>query len=381
MKVKLEPLAELRNDTAELLAKSIREWAEKEVIPYRHEIDDNLEISKEAMKKLFVDIGMQKLTIPESAGGAGVGFDELPQVIYHSFSEIGKADAGIGFVLSALVASSASAVGSEAFEFMVEKLANEFCKVSIIPPQFGNDDFRGFELARAVDRGDKIGIKGYGRPLNSGFDADIFVVFCDYDGVSLAFLDGDEIERGEIVKTAGLIASRNCDVKIRTEVDKSRVVRGDVWKRLEIFLNLCLSSLCVGSAMDSCRIVGEWAEKRIIRGKPLKDNTVDAEILGNVAREAVEADIAAQFLAKAMLEDRSDDETHVMSKITALKCSRAAFTAADRAMELMASEGYAREGLLEKQWRDAKSILALIRQQHSLLEFSERFFGSKLWER
>ncbi len=380
MRATINPLAELKSDTAEMITKSIREWAEKEVMPYRHEIDDNFEIAERAMKKLFVDIGMQKLLVPESAGGAGVSFEELPPILYHTFSEIGKADAGIGFVLSALIASSASAIGSEAFDFMVDKLSSDFCRVSIVPPQFGNNDFKGFELAKAVEKGDKVKIEFYGRPLNSGFDADVFVVFCNYDGVSLAILGGEEVERGEIAKTAGLNASRNCDVKIRAEVEKSRIIKGDAWKRLDIYLNLCLSSLCVGSAVDSCRIVGEWAEKRFIRGKPLKDNTVDAEVLGEVAKEAVEANMAAQFLAKTMLEDRSDDEIHTLSTITALKCSRAAFNVADRAMELMASQGYAREGLLEKQWRDAKSIAALLRQQHSLLELSERFFASRLWE-
>jgi len=381
MRATINPLAELKSDTAEMITKSIKEWAEKEVMPYRHEIDDSFEIAERAMKKLFVDIGMQKLLVPETAGGAGVGFEELPPIVYHSFSEIGKADAGIGFVLSALVASSASAIGSEAFDFVVDKLSSGFCRVSVMPPQFGNDDFRGFELAKAVEKGDKVKIKFYGRPLNSGFDADLFVVFCNYDGVSLAVLDGEEVERGEIVKTAGLNANRNCDVKIRAEVEKSRIVKGDAWKRLDAYLKLCLSSLCVGSAVDSCRIVGDWVEKRFIRGKPLKDNTVDAEVLGEVAREAVEANMAAQYLAKMMLEDRSDDEIHVLSTITALKCSGAAFNVADRSMELMASQGYAREGLLEKQWRDAKSIVALLRQHHSLLELSERFFASKLWER
>ena len=380
MRTNFDPLVELRSDTAEMITSSIGEWAEKEVMPYRHEIDDNFEIAEKAMKKLFVDLGMQKLIVPESVGGAGVGFDELPPILYHSFSEIGKADVGIGFVLSAAIASSTSAIGSEAFDFVADKLSKDFCRISVVPPQFGRDDFKGFELARAVEKGDRIKIRGYGRPLNSGFDADVFVVFCNYDGISLAFLDGKEVERGEMVKTAGLMASRNCDVKINAEVERSRVVTGNAWMRLEAYLNLCLSSLRVGSAMDSCRIVKDWAEKRVIRGKPLKDNTVDAAVLGEVAREAVEANMAAQFLAKIMLEDRSEEEVFTLSAITALKCSRAAFNAADRAMELMASQGYAREGLLEKQWRDAKSIAALLNQQHSLLELSEKFFGSELWQ-
>jgi hypothetical protein len=377
--IDIDRIAELRSDVAEMLSSSIKEWADREVMPYRHEIDDKLEIAENAMKKLFVQVGMQKLLVPESIGGAGVGYEELPSVILHSFEEIGKADAGIGFVLSATVAASVSAVGTDAFDFLAEKLSKDFCRISIVPPQFGRDDFRGLELAKAVEKAGKIRLKGYGRPLNSGVDADVFVVFCNYDGISIAFLDGSEVERGEMVKSTGLIASRNCDVKINAEIEKSRIVVGDAWMRLKTYLNFCLSSLCVGSALDSCRIVKEWAERRLIRGKPLKDNTVDAAILAEVARETVEARSIAQILAKMLLEDRSNDELLVFSTITASKCSRAAFSAADRAMELMASQGYAREGLLEKQWRDAKSIVALLNEQHSLLEIAEKFYGSKLW--
>ncbi|MEM1577037.1 MAG: acyl-CoA dehydrogenase family protein [Archaeoglobaceae archaeon] len=379
MKIEFESISELRSDVAEMLGKSIKEWAEKEVIPFRAQIDDELEIAEKAMKKLFLDIGMQKLVLPEELGGAGVSCEELPAVLLRSFEEIGKADSGIGFVLSAVLASMISAQGSEAFDLIAKKSSQDLLRISIFPPQFGKSDFRGFELAKAVDRGDKIKIKGFGRPLNSGFDANLFVVFCNYNGVSLALIDSEDVEKGELVKNTGLIASRNCDVKINAEIEKNRILTGNAWIKLYTYLNLCLSALCVGSAFDSCRILRDWAEKRTIRGKPLRDNTVDALVIAEVAREAIEAKSIAQILAKMMLEDRNEEELYLFSILSALKCSNSAFLSADRAMELMASQGYAREGLLEKQWRDAKSIKTVLNQYHLLLELSAGYFGAKLW--
>lgn len=379
MKIEFESISELRSDVAEMLGKSIKEWAEKEVIPFRAQIDDELEIAEKAMKKLFLDIGMQKLVLPEELGGAGVSCEELPAVLLRSFEEIGKADSGIGFVLSAVLASMISAQGSEAFDLIAKKSSQDLLRISIFPPQFGKSDFRGFELAKAVDRGDKIKIKGFGRPLNSGFDANLFVVFCNYNGVSLALIDSEDVEKGELVKNTGLIASRNCDVKINAEIEKNRILTGNAWIKLYTYLNLCLSALCVGSAFDSCRILRDWAEKRTIRGKPLRDNTVDALVIAEVAREAIEAKSIAQILAKMMLEDRNEEELYLFSILSALKCSNSAFLSADRAMELMASQGYAREGLLEKQWRDAKSIKTVLNPYHLLLELSAGYFGAKLW--
>ncbi|MEM4540933.1 MAG: acyl-CoA dehydrogenase family protein [Archaeoglobaceae archaeon] len=379
MIMEFESISELRSDVAEMLGKSINEWAEKEVIPFRAQIDDELEIAEKAMKKLFLDIGMQKLVLPEELGGAGVSGEELPAVLLRSFEEIGKADSGIGFVLSAVLASMISAQGSEAFDLIAKKSSQDLLRISIFPPQFGKNDFRGFELAKAVDRGDKIKIKGFGRPLNSGFDANLFVVFCNYNGVSLALIDSEDVEKGELVKNTGLIASRNCDVKINAEIEKNRILTGNAWIKLYTYLNLCLSALCVGSAFDSCRILRDWAEKRTIRGKPLRDNTVDALVIAEVAREAIEAKSIAQILAKMMLEDRNEEELYLFSILSALKCSNSAFLSADRAMELMASQGYAREGLLEKQWRDAKSIKTVLNPYHLLLELSAGYFGAKLW--
>ncbi|MCS7144207.1 MAG: acyl-CoA/acyl-ACP dehydrogenase [Archaeoglobaceae archaeon] len=379
MKIEFDNISELRSDLAEMLAKSVKEWADKEVIPYRAQIDDDFEITERAMKKLFLDIGLQKLNVPEALGGAGISSEELPLVILRSFEEIGKADVGIGFVLSSVLASTASAQNSEVFDFLVERLSKDLCRVAIYPPQFGKSDFKGFELAKAVSIGDKVKIRGAGRPLNSGFDAEIYVVFCDYDGISLAFIEAEEVERSELIKTTGLIASRNCDVRIKAEIEKKKILAGDAWRKLYIYLNFCLSALCVGSALDSCRILGDWAEKRTIRGKPLRDNTVDAIVIADVVREAIEAKSIAQILAKMMLEDRNEEEVYTFSVLSALKCSSSAFISADRAMELMASQGYAREGLLEKQWRDAKSIKTILNPYHLLLELSANYFGAKIW--
>lgn len=379
MKAEFENIFELRSDSAEMLARSIKEWAEKEVHPYRSQIDDEFETAEKAMKRLFLDIGMQKLLIPENLGGAEVSPIELPPILLRSFEEIGKADVGIGFVLSAVLSSMISAQGHDIFDFIAEKASRGLLRISIFPPQFGRNEFMGFEIAKAVEKGEKVKIKGFGRPINSGFDADIFVVFCNYKGISLAFIDAKDVEKSGLIKTTGLIASRNCDVKIDAEIDRDMILIGNSWKKLLIYFNLCLSALSVGSAFDSCRILRDWAEKRIIRGKPLKDNTVDALVIAEVLGEAIEAKSTSQILAKMMLEDRSEDELYLFSVFSALKCSSSAFVSADRAMELMASQGYAREGLLEKQWRDAKSIKTALNPYHRLLELSSGYFGSKIW--
>ncbi|RLI79884.1 hypothetical protein DRP07_09720 [Archaeoglobales archaeon] len=230
---------ELKNEDAEMLSASIKEWAEREVYPYRHEINDNREIVENAMKKLFVDVGMQKLVVPESLGGANVGYEELPAVLLHTFKEIGKADAGIGFVLASTLAAAISALGNEAFDFVAEKLCRDFSIVSIVLPQFGGSDFMGMRLVKAIEREGRIKLEGYARPLSSGVDADVFAVFCNYNGISAAFVDGSEVGRES----------------------------GDAWMRLKTYLNLCLSSLCVGFALDSYRIVKDWSERRFIRGK------------------------------------------------------------------------------------------------------------------
>ncbi len=351
----------------EILASSIREWGEREVLPHRHEIDARFDVAERAMKKLFLDLGLQKIVVPERLGGAGID-SELPSLVATIFEEVGKFDAGIGFALASTISASIASMQSEAFGYVSERLAKDFCRIAIVPPQFGENDYKGFELVKAEKHGEKIKLRGIARPLGLGLDAELFAVFCKYQGLSVAYVD--EVERLDEIKSTGLVACRNCDVKIDAEISKEQIAvgRGSI---LRSWLNLCLSSLCLGSAIDSQNLVKKWAENRMVRGRLLKNNTVDATVLAEIAVRLEEIRAMIQSLIQ-------DFPNYINSVVTVLSCSRKALEVADRAMELMASQGYAWEGLLEKQWRDSRTILSLVNEVHSLLEIAEWFYGSEV---
>ena len=86
----------------ETIADSIRDWADKEVIPNRQEFDEDYEneLVGPALEKLFVEIGLQKMVWPEKYGGGGFNTPEVATTIVRVLEEIGRADPGIGYIFA-----------------------------------------------------------------------------------------------------------------------------------------------------------------------------------------------------------------------------------------------------------------------------------------
>ncbi|NLA12412.1 MAG: acyl-CoA dehydrogenase family protein, partial [Firmicutes bacterium] len=81
------------------LTRSLREWAESEVISKRLELKEDYEqLLLPAMKKLLVDIEMQKLIWPEQYGGAEDNTVAVIHTLLRALEEIGRADVGIGWI-------------------------------------------------------------------------------------------------------------------------------------------------------------------------------------------------------------------------------------------------------------------------------------------
>ena len=191
MRLNLEPIFEPKGDFAEILAKNVKRWTEKEVVSYRAKIDDNFEIAERALEKLFLDIGVQKLTLPEAKGGLRVNPKELLAVLLRSFEEIEKASAKIEFALLVVVSSSSVSRESEALDKISDKLSTGLCKIVISPPQFGTSGFKGLQLTKTITARDRV--RASSRPLNSGYDAYLFAFF-DYNGASMALVDAKDVD-------------------------------------------------------------------------------------------------------------------------------------------------------------------------------------------
>ncbi|MDY6903380.1 MAG: acyl-CoA dehydrogenase family protein [Thermodesulfobacteriota bacterium] len=361
------------------ITKSVRQWANKEIVSRRLEFLDDLDtLFPKVRASLALDIGCQGLMFPADLDGLGLEVPDAAPALIMVLKEIGRADAGIGFIHAMEYALCAllTTAGGNAFS----QLAPLFCgdtlnSAAMILPACGRTGetmplFEGRPVAAVVSRnGAGFTISGWGlRPLDLGMDAAVFaVVGADSDGtpgVAVVVADGEGVTRGENILKTGLEGCSNANIDFNSVPLESMMwFEGEAAVRhLYSWTNLLLGAVSVGAAMGCMEVVGEWAADRVIKGGGLmKDNPLCASVLAEAYEEVALSWTLIHHLANALANpgewgDAGDLMMFTQAQMTGRRVQSSALQAINKMMELMASEGYAREGRMEKAWRDVKTI-------------------------
>ncbi|MEW5784530.1 MAG: acyl-CoA dehydrogenase family protein [Bacillota bacterium] len=370
------------------LARTLQQWAEAEVLSKRLEYREDYEkLLKPAMRKLFIDVELQKMIWPENCGGIGLNTPEVARTLALSLEQIGRADTGIGYLFSVTFALCSSfAMETNLNEELCDRIAPLFCQTqeialgSLVLPAFGRGEhsaegplFRGKVLpARARRDGDTWVVNGKSlRPLNSGADAQLFGVFCalekeDEPGLILVPGDAPGLTRGERFLKTGLAASDNADIdltEVRVPVE-NLVFRGEnPLRQILSWLYLNSGAVTVGSLFATYEIMRDWAEMRVIKGKGslFKENPLTASLMAEISHEILLSRLLlhqlAQMLSKPELYRQPGEERLYIPALSVVShITQTAEKAINQTMELMGSAGYATEWNLERYWRDVKTM-------------------------
>ncbi len=150
------------------LARGLRDWGENELAGKRLELQEDYEgLLKPAMRKLFCDIGMQKILWPERLDGGGQATPDLALTMAVALEEIGRVDTGIACLLAVNYAlGGAVAMAASPPEALAEKLARDYCQSgevvigSLVLPALGGKatgslgDYRGKTVPLAKPEGE-----------------------------------------------------------------------------------------------------------------------------------------------------------------------------------------------------------------------------------
>ncbi len=383
------------SDMDKSLADNLRRWADSEVMEKRLEHrEDHAQLLEPAMRKLFVDIGLQKLLWPEKHGGDGHTGTEAALTVAAALEQISRADTGIAYLLANTVAlQSSMALDGTDNDAACESLSGIFAGAngmaigSLIMPLYGTPQATAkLQKGNWIVSGEKM------RPLASGMDATLYGVVCSLDGSGETGLlaipaDAKGVKRGKAFLKTGLAASRNTDVGLDgVKVPETAcVARGDeAFGALRTWLGMGVSACCVGALFATYEILQEWGDTRVIKGKGqvFKNNPLTAALMADVARETTLARMLtfdlARFLAQPDMYGSAGSSRNVVAAgMIAQHVALAAEKSINNAMELMASAGYAREWNLERYWRDVKTMQASIGPDEiSKMEFSRYFYQS-----
>ncbi len=362
------------------LAGNLRRWADNEVMAKRLELKEDYEqLLEPAMKKLFLDIGLQRLMWPEDYGGDGHNNPKAAVTMVAALEQVARGDTGIALLLSGMWAlQSCMAMegkeNAEACEALSALFGSQdtLAIASLVLPLFRDEPQASARLAKGAWA---VEAKG-ARPLNSGANAAVFGILCSLgaseDDVGVIALSGDAkgVKRGDTYLKTGLAADRNAPVTF----DKAKapegmcVARGrEACRAMLSWLYLGISATAVGSLFAAHEILKEWGDNRVIKGKDqvFKNNPLTSAVMAEVAREIsldrlLTCDLARVLAEPGIYGPAGEEGNFVTAAMVGHTVTQSAEKAIGNAMELMASAGYATEWNLERYWRDTKTMQVLL---------------------
>lgn len=378
---------ELLGSSDRLLVQSTRDFVEGQVMPVRRELEESSRGDfrlREEMQARLLPLGLQGGFLPEEHGGMGIA-SALSNCLIAE--EMGRGDASLFYNLAAgmLAMRPAIRAGNKA---VLEAFAPRFARedrvylgcYAVAEPDSGSDvenlDLRGTGIAAraALDGSNwKIdGVKAWS--VNAGL-AGVYCLACTTDpslgeeGIALLYLDA-ATEGLRFTGWEDMTGMRGCrlgglELKGAAAPEEWRAAGpGDDARLLRdnaAFARLLTGALAVGCAQGAFEEVLSFTSDRIAAGKPIRQHSVCAAILADIATGIQVARDA--FMNAAYMYDRPDEygegaSNHMLSRSSLVKvfCCDAAIHATNRAMELMGSYGYVSDYYVEKYWRDARTL-------------------------
>jgi alkylation response protein AidB-like acyl-CoA dehydrogenase len=381
------------NEEQRMMQKMFADFVEKEIMPVRDKIDDDLtheELITPILKKLQVDLGSQKTMIPKDYGG-----NEMLSIVTGALKQEQMARGDYGISMHSAVTDWCWTPATLAYLMAPTPEAKAWGKAVLdkFAPMFTGNELKAgcFNMSepesacdienvtnegktvsvRAKLEGDEWVIDGTKFWASNAGVADLNCVICNMDpklGLdAFALIYVPEpwpgVSHGKFEVKTGLQADRNTS----TYFDNVRVPRewglqGKVaWSIFETTVSAPMplnTGHTVGLLQGAFDVLLEYTTQRVAGGKPVAQHLSAAMILGEMASLITVG--RAAFLELAHEYDNMDiygmwNTKSMVAKGHAVHAyiTRAAPEMILRGMELMGSSGYVRENHYEKYFRDA----------------------------
>ncbi len=369
-----------------LLIAILKKFVDEEIIPYRREIEqstrEDFALVEEIQRKML-DHGLQGAFFPYEYGGMNV---TTAMTFCLAGDEAGRGDIAI-----------LNALATGAWAFRPAMIAGNKAVLDDFAPRFTGDelyvgcfamtepsggcnienlDMKGKGIhTRAELDGDEWVINGAKVwPTSSGI-ADAYCMVCNTDpslgdeGIALIYVPVpiEGFSFGRFEDKVGYRASREGDFYL----DNVRVPReyraagpGEDAVLLHdnlIFARLFSGAICVGMAQGAFDEVLAFTSERKVAGKPIRQHTLAANILADMAigiQVGRDSYVNAAYMYDHPEKYGSRTSKHMLSRSSIAKmfCCDMAVKVTNQAMELMGNYGYATDYHVEKLWRDNKII-------------------------
>ena len=375
------------------LGKVLRKWGEERYVPIRQQVDEDWQEHKliePLLKEVLVDLGINSAFFPAEAGGTDM--PEPMALVTIVCEELARIDSGF---CTACICSVWGLLPILLKPHRNMELCKEFgpkfcgeelyvgCHAMTEPSSGADIENIGRMQGKTIQttatlEGDEWVINGHKIwPTNGGKVGDLYSVVCttnkgstDPNDFALIMVpaDAEGVSVGNPYQKAGMNADMNTDIWFdHVRVPKRYRAHGPgddlkYWKRAISIGNIASAAMCVGIMKSAYEIIKKWTTERVIAGKPLKEHSLVADMLSEIAM-LIESTSAWMWMYTREIDhpeiygwDPWDERFLLKTRGLALHANNAVERACSRAMDYMGSYGYAREFDIEKHWRDQKVI-------------------------
>lgn len=409
----LKPI-HLISDETRVFAKMLRRFVDREILPHEDKLDDYWDWSEregrtfvhEILEKLLIGLGLQSSFVPLQFGGSGSGsiIDKLVLV-----EELSRGDYGTATEVFVTSWSIAALLLPKPNELLLNKLAPLLCGdkkyvicSAITEPHAGGsvEDVRlkGSQIrTRARLEGNEWVINGHKLWPSAHREANMFRVLCTLEGqefpnIAQIFVPADAqgLATSKPYRKMGASIDTNGDIWFdNVRVPRENRAHEDPQEELmSLIANVTLgrlnsSAFPIGIMKRAYEILRDYVNNREIAGKPMKEHGTIVYELGQIAREIMAAEAFLYYVGERM--DRPEVygfpwEHKSLATASALQntVSSLGWSLVSRAVELMGSYGYSREGKMEKLLRDLKITQIVVGGPIlRLTELARYYFGTE----
>ncbi|MEM2465312.1 MAG: acyl-CoA dehydrogenase family protein [Candidatus Bathyarchaeia archaeon] len=405
----------LIREEIKIFCNTLRDFINREVLPHEDEIDDYWDWTERKehtwvegiFKKLWIDLGLQRAFVPPQYGGIGDwSMVETGAVVI----EVARGDHGLAetafisswAVASAMLPTPKDNIMKQIAEWLCGNEPFVICS-AITEPHGGGavEDLRleGLQIRTTARlEGGEWVINGHKLWPSAFREAKVYLVICRVEGEKfpnniaqiLVPADAPGVTTSKPYRKMGTALDTNGDVwfdNVRVPKENRLHDEGiDEVKSLtakETIGRCFASAFAIGCARRAYEILKSYVESRETAGKPMKEHGLIAHELGQILQDMQ----AAEQVFWNSLERLDHPEVYgppwdhkqlAMASLAQNIITEHTWQAVNRALEIMGSYGYSKEGKIEKILRDLKVTKIVVGGPVlRLLESVRYFFGTK----
>ena len=352
------------SDEQQQLRRSVREFAEREILPHVMEWDEASHFPLETIKELG-RLGLMGVVFPPEYGGAGLGYVEYALAV----EELSRVDGSVGIIVAAhnsLCTNHIFIAGSEAQKRKyVPKLARgEFIGAwGLTEPGSGSD--AGSARMTAVRKQDCWVLNGTKTFCTNGHYADVIVVLAVTDrtahthGLSAFVVEKDTrgFRPGKKENKLGLRASDTAELIFEDCVIPAENLLGGEGQGFPDAMRvldggrISIAALSLGMAEGAYDAALKYSKQRKQFGKSISDFQA---IQWKLADMATEIDAAMLLTMRAASMKDAGMKTTQESSMAKLYASEVAVKCANEGVQIHGGYGFIKDYPAEKFYRDVK---------------------------